>query len=140
MLGRWDKRIVTSVWCSKYYFFYKITKIKFECPKSIKSIKKIILGTSDSWSTIRLSHRPSNPAQYIVDWRISRHVSGPRIIYKWQDKTFGSGRTSRILESSVRFKDIFCNLVSKVRNTFQFLYPKNFTKFDRQKSIQSSPF
>ena len=46
-------------------FFYKITKIKiksFECPKSIKSIKKIILGTSDSWSTIRLSHRPSNPA------------------------------------------------------------------------------
>ena len=47
------------------YFFYKITKIKiksFECPKSIKSIKKIILGTSDSWSTIRLSHRPSNPA------------------------------------------------------------------------------
>ena len=47
------------------YFFYKITKIKiksFECPKSIKSIKKIILGTSDSWLTIRLSHRPSNPA------------------------------------------------------------------------------
>ena len=47
------------------YFFYKITKIKiksFECPKSIKSIKKIILGTSDSWSTIRLYHRPSQPS------------------------------------------------------------------------------
>ena len=48
-----------------FLFFYKITKIKikcFECPKSMKGIKKIILGTSDSWSTIRLSHRPSNPA------------------------------------------------------------------------------
>ena len=45
------------------YFFIQLQKIKsFECPKSIKSIKKIILGTSDSWSTIRLSHRPSNPA------------------------------------------------------------------------------
>ena len=33
-----------------------------------KSWKKIILGTSDSdaWSTIRLSHRPSDPAYYIV--------------------------------------------------------------------------
>ena len=32
--------------------------------------KKIILGTSDTWLTIRLSHRPSNPANYIVNWRI----------------------------------------------------------------------
>ena len=72
-----------SVWCSKYYFFswflakyfakslsihsffQKITKIKlksFEYSKSIKSLKKIILWTSDTWSTIRLSNRPSNPA------------------------------------------------------------------------------
>ena len=36
-----------------------------------KSWKKIILGTSDAWSTIRLSHRPSDPAYYIVNWRIS---------------------------------------------------------------------
>ena len=45
------------------YLFYKITKKNmksFECPKSIKSIKKMIFGTSDSWSTINLSHRPSN--------------------------------------------------------------------------------
>ena len=56
-----------------FLFFYKITKIKiksFEFPKSIKSIKNIILGTSDSWLTIRLYHCPSNPAYYIVDWRI----------------------------------------------------------------------
>ena len=33
--------------------------------------KKIILGTSDAWSMIRLSHRPSDPAYYIVNWRIS---------------------------------------------------------------------
>ena len=29
--------------------------------------KKIILGTSDIWSTSRLSHRPSEPAYYILD-------------------------------------------------------------------------
>ena len=29
-----------------------------------------MLGTSDAWSTIRLSHRPSEPAYYIVDCRI----------------------------------------------------------------------
>ena len=34
-------------------------------------MKKIILGTSDTWSTSRLSHRPTEPAYYIVDWRIS---------------------------------------------------------------------
>ena len=46
-------------------FFEKNTKISvksFECPKSIKSLKKIILGTSDAWSTIRLSNPPSDPA------------------------------------------------------------------------------
>ena len=44
-------------------------KIKsFECPKSIRNYeKKIMLGTSDTWSTSRLSHRPSEPAYYIVD-------------------------------------------------------------------------
>ena len=34
-------------------------------------MKKKILGTSDTWSTSRLSHRPSDPAYYIVDCRIS---------------------------------------------------------------------
>ena len=29
--------------------------------------KKIILGTSDDWSTIRLFHRPSDPAYHIVN-------------------------------------------------------------------------
>ena len=32
--------------------------------------KKIMLGTSDSWSMSRSSHRPSEPAYYIVDCRI----------------------------------------------------------------------
>ena len=86
MLGRWDKRIVDQasdvpsiifffmiscrILCKNtfnlfVYFFKKNTKIKvksFECPKSIKSLKRIILGTSDAWSTIRLSNRPSDPA------------------------------------------------------------------------------
>ena len=33
--------------------------------------RKIMLGTSDAWSTNRLSHWPSETAYYIVDWRIS---------------------------------------------------------------------
>ena len=81
-----------SVWSSKYYFFfiisckilcknrfnlfsyffYNFTKIKtFECPKSIRNYeKKIMLGTSDTWSLSRLSHRPIDPAYYIEDCRI----------------------------------------------------------------------
>ena len=46
----------------------------FECPKSIRNYEKKILGTSDAWSTSRLSHRPSEPAYYIVDCRISREA------------------------------------------------------------------
>ena len=36
-------------------------------------MKKKILGTSDGWSTSRLSHQPSKPAYYIVDCRILEH-------------------------------------------------------------------
>ena len=32
--------------------------------------KKVILGASDAWLMSCLSHRPSNPAYYIEDWRI----------------------------------------------------------------------
>jgi hypothetical protein len=28
------------------------------------------MGTSDAWSMICLSHRPGEPAYYIVDWQI----------------------------------------------------------------------
>ena len=82
------------VWCSKYYFFYTFYRLRalktlyfYFCNfikknKKInwkdfckefceKSWKKIIFGTSDAWSAICLSHRPSNPAYYIVNWRIS---------------------------------------------------------------------
>ena len=65
------------VWSSKYHIFFiisckicckngfnlKFTKIRikgFECPKSIGNYKKkIILGTSDAWSTIHLSQQTS---------------------------------------------------------------------------------
>ena len=53
-----------------FHFFYKITKMKtksFECHKSIRNYEKKILGTSDAWSTSRLSHRPSEPVCYFVD-------------------------------------------------------------------------
>ena len=40
-------------------------------------MKKIILGTSDAWSMIHLSHRPSNPPYYIVNWQIFDGQSVP---------------------------------------------------------------
>ena len=95
-MGQMNRR--PSIWCSKYYFFHdflqnslqkyfqyiclfflKNTKIKvksFECPKSIKSLKKIMLGTSDAWSTIRLSNRPSDPAWIYL--RLTDFWSGMR--------------------------------------------------------------
>ena len=89
-MGRWDKRLVDQasdvpgiIFFHKilqnslekpfefiFLFFYKITKMKiksFECPKSVRKYDKKILGTSDAWSTSRLSHRPSE----LVDCRIS---------------------------------------------------------------------
>ena len=53
-----------------FHFFYKITKMKtksFECHKSIRNYEKKILGTSDAWSTSRLSHRPIKPAYYNIE-------------------------------------------------------------------------
>ena len=43
----------------------------FEYSKSIKSLKKIILGWSEAWSTIHLSNCPSDQVYYIRDWQIS---------------------------------------------------------------------
>ena len=84
-----------SVWRSKYFFFiisYRLRALKtlhFHICNFIKKInwkgfckelckilwKKIILGTSDAWSTSRLSHRPSELAYYIVNRRILNSVS-----------------------------------------------------------------
>ena len=40
--------------------------------------KKIILGTSDAWSTSHLSQRTSKPAYYIVDCQISNWEAAHR--------------------------------------------------------------
>ena len=40
-------------------------------------MKKIIFRTSEAWMTSRLSHRPSEPAYYIVDCRILGTASQP---------------------------------------------------------------
>ena len=46
-------------------------KIKsFECPKSIRNYQKQILGTSDTWWTSRLSHRPSELVCDIVGFQM----------------------------------------------------------------------
>ena len=58
-----------------FHFFCNLTKItikNFDWTNSIRSYdKRIMLGTSDAWSMSHLSHRPSNPAYYIEDCRIS---------------------------------------------------------------------
>ena len=67
-------------------------KIKsFQCPKSIRNYEKKILGTSDSWSPSRLSHRPSEPAYHIVDCQISKvsHCMG-KLGFRWEFYTFKS--------------------------------------------------
>ena len=43
--------------------------------------KKKMLGTSDPWLTSCLSHRPSEPAYYMVDCQISKYHSSTLIFY-----------------------------------------------------------
>jgi hypothetical protein len=54
-----------------YFYFCNFIKKKIEMifAKNFarNHEKKIILGTSDAWLTIRLSHRPSDPAYYFVN-------------------------------------------------------------------------
>ena len=61
-----------KILCNKplHFFFYKITKMKkkgSECRKSIRNYENKIIGTSNAWSMIHLSHPPSEPAYYILD-------------------------------------------------------------------------
>ena len=85
-LGQMTHR--SSIWCSKHYFFklllghskslflflwsYKKIKIKLKrfLQRILQEIMKKMLGTSDTWSMSSLSHRTSDPAYYIEDWRI----------------------------------------------------------------------
>ena len=73
------------------------------------SWKKIILGTSDTWSTMRLSHRPSNPVYYIVNWRISNLLSGvckmsltrtEQIYQNYSEKVVKRPRSYRLTQKS----------------------------------------
>ena len=59
-----------------FLFLYNFTKITIKSFESIRNYeKKIIPGTLDTWSMSRLAHRPSNPAYYIEDCRISKCYS-----------------------------------------------------------------
>ena len=81
-------------------------KIKsFECPKSIRNYEKKILGTSDTWSTSHLSHRPSEPAYYIVDCRILNYVRLANItmaIYKVPIKHYWCNSRKAVLKEFVK--------------------------------------
>ena len=60
-----------------------MVSIYFKCPKFIRNNeKKIMLGTSDAWSMSLLSLRPSEPAYYIVDWRIFIHSISVQTIHE----------------------------------------------------------
>ena len=67
------KILCKTLFICLFIFYIKFQK-SFECPKSIRNNEKKLLGTSSTaWSTIRLSHGPSKPLYYILDWRISKH-------------------------------------------------------------------
>ena len=107
LLGRWDKRIfdqesdVPSIiffilFCrlralKTFYFYFcnfikknkKINLKNFWKEFCKKSWKKIVLGTSDAWSKIRLSHRPSEPVYYIVNWRIFKSWHQHKTLTIW---------------------------------------------------------
>ena len=89
-MGRWDERLINQasdvpsicffiIRALKDLYFYFCKFIK-KNQKIIETIfaknfarfyeKEIMLGTSDAWSMGHLSHCPSEPAYYIVDWRI----------------------------------------------------------------------
>ena len=87
LLGQMTQR--PGVWCSNYYSFFHNFLQKsfllifyscFECPKSIRNHKKIMLGTSDAWSTSHLSQWTSNPVYYIEDCRIVKLWNCPPMI------------------------------------------------------------
>ena len=109
MLGRWSHQ--PSVWWSKYYFdrlkikhwvagldlghskLFIFVKLYIKKEKEIERIfaknfarnyeKKIILGTSYTWSMRRSSHRPSDQAYYIEDCRmfIPSIISSQNVLY-----------------------------------------------------------
>ena len=66
----------------------------------------MILGTSDAWSTIHFSHRPSDPAYYIEDCRIlallSARIGYLSLIFKqetWQGYLLQRNLDSRLIDT-----------------------------------------
>ena len=67
--------------------------------------KNVILGTSDAWLTSRLSHRPSEPAYYVVDCRILNYVRLANItmaIYKVPIKHYWCNSRKAVLKEFVK--------------------------------------
>ena len=75
-----------------YFYFCKFIKKKIETI-FVKNFarnyeKKIILGTSDAWSTSHLSQRTSKPAYYIVHCRILGIFFIPYMYYRYTKDNF----------------------------------------------------
>ena len=83
----------SSLQKSFQFVFYKFRKIKsFECPKSVRNYKQIMLGTSDTWQTSHLFKRTS-----VLYCKLSDLLSGQtdnqlpphiRILFFWQPQIF----------------------------------------------------
>ena len=79
-------------------------------------MKKIMLGTSDTWSMSHSSHRPSDPAYYIEDCWIFGLLDSPKkrmklttlSIFFTQDSEFSSF-FGRIQETIYIAFDIYCH-------------------------------
>ena len=107
-----------------FLFFYKITEMKiksFECPKSIRNYEKKILGTSDGWSTSRLSHWPSEPAYYIVDCRILGLCGGDDLLRQHHEIQCNGANELSTNEESPNLR--LHNRAKNFRQVF-FIYPR----------------
>ena len=59
-----------NLWYIHAWFWIERLFAKYFARNYEKKLICYILGISDAWSTIHLSHHPSEPAYYIRDWRI----------------------------------------------------------------------
>ena len=64
--------------------------------------EKKMLGKSDAWSTSNLSHRPSKPAYYIADCRISENIekTSKLSIFAWKVDGYTLDRVTHVCYSA----------------------------------------
>ena len=95
----------------------KITKKSFECPKSIRYYEKKILGTSNTWLTIHLSHWPIEPAYHVLDWQSLNDLT---FVLLWFSYNFCILYIMRMFEKQkfFTFRIYKCGMDSSVKDLY----------------------